>query len=251
MECKGSAAGTRQAGLIDGKNKTPVAAGALRRIFVTTDIVDASDKKSIKTLDIKTFEQLIEFLKSRNNDLEKAFPASIDTDLQGRPVKFMREQAACAAWEIAFRAVIQADRNRVFISDKNMKTVSANLRDLYSLMNYLDESTGCESRLSLQHLALALEALHRHGDLDKRPEMAKLRGIVRLAEEIWKPEAKHVAFVAELARQCELSERHIYRYFKTMKKLPEFKTYPWLNSPKSVDTSKKSKRKDIALNAKR
>ena len=116
-------------------------------------------------MEIQTFEQLIEFLKSRNNDLEKAFPASIDTDLQGRPVKFMREQAACAAWEIAFRAVIQADRNRVFINTKNMKTVSANLRDLYSLMNYLDESTGCESRLSLQHLALALEALHASGDV--------------------------------------------------------------------------------------
>ncbi len=139
---------------------------------------------------------------------------------------------------------------------ENLKMLSPYLRDLERFVQILGELTGVDlqvdngERASLRFIR-ALKDLQRHGELDSRPEIAKLRSIAREAEAIWKPELSHKVFMAELAKKNNLSERQLYRQFKTMKKLPDFKHYPWLNAVKSASTHKKSKREDISINTNR
>ena len=101
---------------------------------------------------------------------------------------------------------------------------------------------------AISRLKGALESLHQHGALDDRPQMAKWRGIAREAERILTPDKPRKQFMAELTKQCGRSERQLFRDFAGMRKLSEFKAYPWLNAGKSASTRTKKKRKEIAQN---
>lgn len=104
---------------------------------------------------------------------------------------------------------------------------------------------------AISRLIGALESLHQHGALDDRPQMAKWRSIAMVAEQIWKPDISRKVFMAELANKCGCDKRTMQRQFAVMRKLSEFKAYPWLNSVKSASTRTKKKRKEIAQNTAR
>ena len=154
--------------------------------------------------------------------------------------------------------VITWARNGGVFESENLKILSPYTNNLEEFVRKLSYATGDDlmvpnGKSAVSRLITAIQRLHRHGPIDNDPNMAMLRGIAKTAEEIWTQDMPRKVFMAELSKRCGskrcgLSRRQMYRHFKKMKGLQDFKAYPWLYAVRSASTRRISNRKKIAKN---
>ncbi len=226
------------------------------------DSIGRGDKKSNSL----AYSQLLNDLKKPRKDTIESFDDLIyelklyDDDKSGRTAPqiffnhepdFGRRKGLWPTIEISTLITIAA-KSHVFES-KNLKILSSYTDNFERFVQKLSYATGDDlmvpnGKSAVSRLITAIQCLHRHGPIDNDPNMAMLRGIAKTAEEIWTQDMPRKVFMAELSKRCGPGGRQMYRHFKKMKGLQDFKAYPWLYAVRSASTRRISNRKKIAKN---
>ncbi len=180
------------------------------------------DDKSVKSrpVDVPTFAQFVECLELRYLKCVPYRPGGVPQRL-----------------EFQFSALMDGF-TQVF-RHKNLLPLLAFRGDYKGFVTTLGELSGIDMWVDngehpVRRIICALEELHQHGAVDKNPEVAKLRSLARLAEEIWEEGMIRKKFLSLLKLKAEVGERQLYRDFAKMRRLADFRHYRWLNVPKSV-----------------